>query len=225
VHQQRIGARGGQSALGQRRNQPEARRAVDRVAQRRADQLPAAVLEVLPARDRMADVVPQRRQRFARAAHAGPVAGPARHRRQQRALDLLLQVDHRRVALAAQVGAEGRELAPRGRGEQLSAPAADATGIVRRTPGCRPTSGTKFSATQSSASSGGSPSVGDHGQRVHDVTSDEAGSPGSRSSARRAGRSPGGGRGPGKPVECALFNRARSLGSREVRAHVRTAPH
>ena len=68
-------------------------------------------LPLLPLRDRMADVVPQRRQRFARAAHAGPVAGPARHRRQQRALDLLLQVDHRRVALAAQVGAEGRKWA------------------------------------------------------------------------------------------------------------------
>ena len=108
---------------GGRREVP-AGRTVDRVAERRCGHCPALVDEVLVAVDRVMHVVEPCRDRLAHVRAVEAVPRPARHARDDGALDLLLQVEDRVVAFAAQRAAKRGELAPRRRRERRAAPAA-----------------------------------------------------------------------------------------------------
>ncbi len=110
------------------RDEPEARRTVDGIAQRRRGELSAAVDQVLVRVDRVMDVVCERRDRLADAGAVGSVSRAAREPRDERTFHLLLQVEHGRVLVATEVGAERGHLAPRRPREQAPAPAAQRDG-------------------------------------------------------------------------------------------------
>ena len=118
-------------------DEAEARRAVDAIAERGGGELAATDDEMLVGIDRVMDVVQQRGDRLADARAVRAVPHAARHARDQRALDLLLQVEHGRVFVASQrIGgtrATSRHVdAANGRCRQWRS----ATGTMRRTPGC-----------------------------------------------------------------------------------------
>ena len=75
------------------------------------------------ATDRMLVLVEQRGERLPQRRAVRAVARAVRQQCQQRALQLLLQVDDRDITLAPQIVAKGAELAPRRRRERTSAPA------------------------------------------------------------------------------------------------------
>ncbi len=95
------------------RRELPARRARHRVAQRCGRERARLVDEMPVPRDPVVDVVQQRRQRLPDAVPVEAVASAARDARDDRALHLLLQVENRRVRLAAQRVPERAELAPR----------------------------------------------------------------------------------------------------------------
>ena len=94
VHEDRIRrlGRGGQ----RRRDQVEARRSVGRVAESRRGELPAAVDQMLRRIDPVRATIGPARRGLADAGAIGAVHRPAREPRHQRALDLLLQIEHQR---------------------------------------------------------------------------------------------------------------------------------
>ena len=115
VHADHVGSAVRERRSGGRWHEPVTRRTLDAVAERRARELPAAVDQVLAGIDRMVRVVRQRGDRLADARAVGPMGRPAGGCGDQRALHLLLQVEHRDIALPPQVDAECGPFAPRGR--------------------------------------------------------------------------------------------------------------
>src|SRR5204863_2092058 len=87
-------------------------------------ELPAAVDQMLYRIDPVAATVAEARRGLAYAGAVGPVHRAAREPRQQRALDLLLQIEHQVVTIAGQREAESRGLAPGRALEHLVTPAA-----------------------------------------------------------------------------------------------------
>ena len=110
-----------------RRDQVEVRRSLGRVAERGRGELPAAIDQMLCRIDPVAVTVAEARRGLADAGAVGTVHRPAREPRQQRALHLLLQIEHQIVTIAGQRAAESRGLAP---GRAARAPGA-ASGAVR----------------------------------------------------------------------------------------------
>ena len=78
------------------------RRTLGRVAERGCGQLPAAVDQMLRRIDSVAMTVGEACRGLADAGPVGPVDRAARDPRQQRALELLLQIENPVVALACQ---------------------------------------------------------------------------------------------------------------------------
>ena len=77
-----------------RRDQVEVRRSIERVAESRRGELAATVDQMLRRIDPVAATVGPARRGLADAGAIGPVHRPAREPRQQRAFDLLLQIEH-----------------------------------------------------------------------------------------------------------------------------------
>ena len=96
-----------------RRLEAESRWTLDPVTERSGGELAAPHDEVLVAVDRVVSVVRERGYRLPDARTVGAVPLAARHARDQRALDLLLQVEHGRILVAPQCLPERCEFAPR----------------------------------------------------------------------------------------------------------------
>ena len=111
-----------------RRDEPETSRAFGAIAEGGSGELPAAVDQVLVRLDRVMNVVRKRGNRLANAGAVRTVAHAARESRDQRAFDLLLQIENGAVALAAQIVAEARQLPPRRRMQKLVAPSSKRDG-------------------------------------------------------------------------------------------------
>ena len=94
------------------------------IAERGGGELAATHDEMLIAVDRMMGVVRERGNGLTDARAVGAVPHAARHARDQRALDLFLQIEHGRIFLAPQRSPERREFAPRRNGEGTLPPAA-----------------------------------------------------------------------------------------------------
>ena len=88
-----------------RRLEAESRRTLDLVTERGGGELATAHDEVLVAVDRVMGVVHERGNGLPDARAVGAVPHAARHARDQRALDLFLQVEHGRVFVAPQCAA------------------------------------------------------------------------------------------------------------------------
>ena len=122
--------------------------------------------------DRVMHVVQERGDRLADARAVRAVPHAARHARDQRALDLFLQIEHGRVFVASQRVAERRDFAPRRRDEGTMPP------VAHRDRNDAPQAGMKLQQRDESAF--GDPvdrelgpvraDVGDDGQRMDDVT-------------------------------------------------------
>ncbi len=97
-----------------RRGDAEARRTVGPIAERRGSELSAAVDQVLVGIDRVVVIVGERGDRLADARAIGSVPRSPRVSRDERALHLLLQIEHGGVPFAAKVAAKGGHLAPGG---------------------------------------------------------------------------------------------------------------
>src|SRR5205085_4581565 len=88
------------------------RRTVDRVTERSRREASAARNEVQIARHAMVGIVHERRDRLARSRSIKSVAAATCPTRNQRALDLLLQIENRFIALRFDVAAKRCDFTP-----------------------------------------------------------------------------------------------------------------
>ena len=114
--------------VGGGRGEIEPRRALRLVAQHVARQTPAAKNQMLARFDTVPVAIEQRRHRLVCAGVIRPVHRPLRKPGDQRALDLLLQVDDRIVAFVHEFVPERLHLAPGGARQQPIPPAPQGDG-------------------------------------------------------------------------------------------------
>jgi hypothetical protein len=111
-----------------RRHEAEPGRSFGPIIEGRRRELAATRDEMLVGVDRMMHVVRERRHGFPDAGAIRAVPHASRHAGNQRALDLLLQVEHRRVLLPAQRAAERSEVTPGRCGEEVMSPVSQRDG-------------------------------------------------------------------------------------------------
>ena len=127
VHDHDIGAIG-RGSCRRRRHESEPGRALGPVAEGGGGELATTGDEMLIGVDRVMHVVGERRDGLPDAGAVRAVPHAARHPGDQRPLDLFLQVEHRRVFLAAQRTPERPELAPGRRREEMVPPVSQCDG-------------------------------------------------------------------------------------------------